>query len=101
MNAITLQKSRTYTHYNEVITHHDMYDYLHRDTLAQASMRGRAMLDPVRHATYRTVDQTGRRPHGVGACRLVSPWGWLSNCFSSISMMKSFYIIVYHNDYIS
>jgi hypothetical protein len=44
------------------------------------------MLDPVPHATPRTVDQTppspegegaGRRLHCVGGFSLVRPWGWL------------------------
>ncbi len=57
----------------------------HTHTHACASMRGRAMLDPVPHSTSRTVDQTPpSEREGAGAFTVwayaswSAPRGWLS-----------------------
>jgi hypothetical protein len=53
-------------------------------TLERASMRGRAMLDPVPRSASRAVDQTphnqreGAGAFDVGECRLFSSWCWLN-----------------------
>jgi hypothetical protein len=51
--------------------------HTHTNTLARASMRGRAMLDPVPRATSRTVDQTPPKERvGAGAFTVWANAAW-------------------------